>query len=149
MQAALLCHSKSTTRATDGAADQNQSRSYVMLSQGWKLLLLSQINLNNKNQSVRRELRKSAHPDTYKWTCPNCSQLSSGTEFSHAQHSHLMLNSQKSSGPIKHQVFSHSQHSAAPMLTLTDTFSELSKEHAPSVLSSQTPQGRDYKSSFL
>jgi len=54
----------------------------------------------------------------------NCSQLNSRTEFSHAQHLHLMLDSQKGSGPIKHQVFSRSQHSAAPMLTLTDRFSE-------------------------
>lgn len=69
-----------------------------------------------------KEFRKSAHCDAYKIKSTNCSQLSSRTEFSRDQHSHLMPDSQKSSVPIKHQVFIHSQHSAAPMLTLTDRF---------------------------
>lgn len=69
VQAALQPHSKHTARATNGEADQNQSRSYVSPSWGWNLLPWSQVNLNNKNQSPPdgRELRKSAYSDTYKW----------------------------------------------------------------------------------
>lgn len=66
IRAALQSHREHRARATNGEAGQNHSRSYVSPSWGWKLLLWSHVNLNNKNQSQMEELRELAYPDTYK-----------------------------------------------------------------------------------